>query len=180
MPEGPEVEHSARKVNRFLASMILDKILVVNGPYLTSPKPKYSKFGDQIKSLKPHLIKNVHAHGKQMIFELKGPQYAALTCHFGMAGQWCWAPEEHHLLTLCTSLRGKTKELYFCDQRRFGTFSLLTEKELIKKVSTLGLQVLAPFTISEFLHFLAKGSNRMICEVLLDQKIFSGLGNYLR
>jgi formamidopyrimidine-DNA glycosylase len=180
MPEGPEVELSARKVCLFLSGSVLSSIKLIKGPYVTNPKPKYANFKGKVNGLKPHFIQRVYANGKQMIFELQGPQYAALTSHFGMSGQWCWTPEEHNLLTLKCTLHGESRNLYFCDQRRFGTFGLLTLTELEKKLSNLGLSVLSPFTISEFLHHLHQRPEMPVCDILLDQTIFSGIGNYLR
>jgi DNA-formamidopyrimidine glycosylase len=180
MPEGPEVELAARKVSLFLSHAVLTKIELISGPYVTNPKPKYSRFREKVGGFEPHTVQRVYANGKQMIFELQGPQYAVMTSHFGMSGQWCWTPEEYHLLTLHVSLHGESRELYFCDQRRFGTFSLLTAKELDKKLSGLGLQILSVFTISEFLHQLHKHPEMTVCDVLLEQSIFAGIGNYLR
>ena len=181
MPEGPEVDHSARKVHSLLAGWTLSQIILVGGPYLSNPKPKYSNFREKVSTLEPHLIKKVYAVGKQMIFELEGAQYAAMTAHFGMSGQWCLSPGDHHLLTIQARRKdGARRQLYFCDQRRFGTFGLLTSAELNRKIKKMGLQVLSPFTISELLHRLHKRPDAVLCDLLLDQKVFSGVGNYLR
>ena len=93
-----------------------------------------------------------------------------------MAGRWSHDKGKHRILTLRTD-RGR---FYFHDPRRFGTFGLLSELERYDRIHKLGLQILEPFTISEFLHALHKGSKQPICDVLIDQEIFSGIGNYLR
>jgi formamidopyrimidine-DNA glycosylase len=182
MPEGPEVFYYAQKLHKIARNTVLHSIQLVAGPYKTNSKPKYSYFRRQTTQYKPHTVSKVYSHGKYIIFVLKGSQYSVLISHLGMEGSWREVPDQNHLLTLTfhEQKNKSIKEMYFCDSRRFGTFSLLTKSEFDKVKNKFGLDVLSRYTVSEFIHQLNKGKNRKLCLVLVDPSLFGGVGNYLR
>ena len=73
---------------------------------------------------------------------------------------------------------------YFYDQLSFGTLSVInTREELNKKLNTLGADIMNDETTFEvFKKQVMKKSNlsKMIGNVIVNQKIISGIGNYLR
>lgn len=76
----------------------------------------------------------------------------------------------------------RTKRIYYHDTRNFGTLRFsLSESELIKKLATLGLDILDPRTTVEgFLAVMGRTKPSVnICKFLMDQKKISGVGNYI-
>ena len=76
----------------------------------------------------------------------------------------------------------RTKRVYYHDTRNFGTLRFsLSESELTKKLSTLGLDILDPKTTVEgFLAVMGRTKPTVnISKFLMDQKKISGVGNYI-
>jgi formamidopyrimidine-DNA glycosylase len=74
--------------------------------------------------------------------------------------------------------------LYFYDQLSFGTIKVFQSLNLLhKKLEKIGVDIMDPRTSSsdfiEKIHKI-KDRNRAIGNILLDQKIIAGIGNYLR
>lgn len=73
--------------------------------------------------------------------------------------------------------------LMFYDTLSFGTIKLFNETELQKKLKSLGSDIMDPnYKFSEFYtHIMIRRNlNKPIGNVLMDQKVISGIGNYLR
>ena len=70
------------------------------------------------------------------------------------------------------------QKIYFQDSRRFGTFSFYDD--ISKKLNEIGPDLYELEDLEIFKKRIVKGKKRPICEVLMDQKIISGIGNYLR
>jgi formamidopyrimidine-DNA glycosylase len=181
-PEGPEVKHFTEKLNLLLQSYELLKIKIKQGPYFHSDKEKYSKFRHQVENFEPHVIKEIKCKGKWMYMVLYGPQYFAFGLHHGMEGSWCEESSNSHIILKFTFVTDiDNKKLYFQDVRRHGTFCLLTEDEFNKKLNELGPSV---FDVDEQTFIerfkIKRIQNHRLCEVLLDQKVIAGVGNYMR
>jgi formamidopyrimidine-DNA glycosylase len=104
-----------------------------------------------------------------------------------MSGQWIttkvydkWfeGQEKHNNVTFEID----DKELHFNDYRNFGTLMYQTEKDLEKKLKELGVDIIEDFkNIADFKKKLEKKrDDAVIGTTLLDQKVASGCGNYLR
>ena len=78
----------------------------------------------------------------------------------------------------------KTKEgsMYFYDTLSFGTLKVIKdEKELNKKLNTIGPDIMdETTTIDLFKERIMKKEKQEIGIVLMNQKLISGIGNYLR
>lgn len=72
--------------------------------------------------------------------------------------------------------------VYFNNIRHFGTFKIIYgDKLLLKKLKSLGWDSLQnPKMPPEIIPQLRNKNNKTIAEVLMDQKIFAGVGNYIR
>jgi formamidopyrimidine-DNA glycosylase len=116
--------------------------------------------------------------GKEMKLILSGKSEISLIFQFGMSGNWKWVDEDlldkekHHHFRLHTG----NKVLTFWDPRRFGGWRLgdwskdrgpdpIKEFELFKQNLT---------------NSKGRWKSKPIFEVMLDQSIFNGIGNYLR
>lgn len=76
----------------------------------------------------------------------------------------------------------RTNRIYYHDTRNFGTLRFsLSESELTKKLSTIGLDILDPRTTVEgFLAVMDRTKPTVnVSKFLMDQKKISGVGNYI-
>jgi formamidopyrimidine-DNA glycosylase len=142
-----------------------------------------------VLGMPPKLI-SVNVKGKFMWweFECEGKS-AFMMCTYGMSGQWMPVPaaDEKHagFFFGFTSVTGDYRSLSFVDPRHFGTIKFVyNRKEIGRKLKSLGfdpLQVqLDPQKVMDTI--LSKSSRKLdpICEILMDQRIFAGVGNYIR
>ena len=174
MPEGPEVKLIVQKISKIFRDSELYNIKINSGRYKTGKKPNgYDIF---LKGL-PAKIKNFHTHGKFIWIVLDNNSYIWIT--LGLTGMLEIIKNKHSHLTFETS-KG---DFYMSDMRNFGTIKFsLSEDELKKKIKQLGFDPLKKnFTQDEFIHKIRKLKNdKIIGQVLNDQKVIAGIGNYLR
>jgi DNA-formamidopyrimidine glycosylase len=102
----------------------------------------------------------------------------------GMSGSWIKTdsldPEEEHLRVRFTFADGYV--VYFRDMRNFGTLKFCpTPSELARKLKTLGPDVLSEEVSDQlFKDRIKKFAKKTLPEVLMDQKVISGVGNYIK
>ena len=124
------------------------------------------------------VVQDVQTKGKFMYWTFSNNWN--MFCTFGMSGQWSPTVGKHP----CFSLHfedGST--IYFNDPRHFGTLKFTKDpKALTEKLNELGWDPLAraweeyrPYVLGQL-----KYSPKSIGDVLMDQKIFAGVGNYIR
>lgn len=179
MPESPEVRCMRDELSKKIKGKTLSSITIVRGPYLGSISAKYLVFRESLAFFTPSKVKKVYTKGKYLWFRLKGSFYA-LGIHHGMEGSWCEEENNKHIILTFTFEDGY--QIHFQDSRRFGTFKLYSsEKELQQYLQTTGPDVMkaTPEEIQERFS-LNKVQNKPLCEVLMDQSVLSGIGNYLR
>ena len=170
MAEGPLVHHYANRLRKVLKG-----------------KEARVEFGIKgLKQFEPSLeglrVQEVEAYGKQ--FRIHFPEDRVLLVHLMMWGSWRiyrngedWdKPRERARLILRTPTH---------DVVAFSTpiVRLLTKSELQEdpRWGNLGPDPLRPdFSIKQFFHLLEEQRTREIGEVLLDQRVVSGIGNILR
>lgn len=185
MTEAPEIKKYTTDLFRLASGLHLDNIVIHDGPYLYSEKPKYVEFRNEIAKYKPHKIINIRRKGKFMYFLLKGEKkFYALGIYHGIDGRWrSNASEKHIVFEFVFSDSNKIISTFFLDRKKFGTIFFLSKKELKDHLSKLGPDV---FSISNYSSFrdrltsISRIQNHKICDVLVDQSVYSGLGNYLR
>ena len=193
MPELPEVETIVRELNRakpkVLGSTILD---VWSDTKKIIKRPKnFQKFKKEILKRK---ISKIWRRGKNILFELDNKK--TLLIHQKLTGHLLygkWKREKGEWVSL---LKGPLAEdpmnkflrvIFFLDNgwqislsdlRKFAKIEILTEKELEKELSELGLEPLdRNFTFEKFKEAILKKKKGKIKKVLMDQKIIAGIGN---
>lgn len=186
IPEGVEVKISADLI----------KPLVVGHTIGLIDFPKTSRYHkEEPEELKNFLkvdvecrypmaqIQNVQTKGKFMYWTFLYEWYMYST--FGMTGQWSPQPGKHVCMhmQLVDNKTGKLSDIYFNDSRHFGTIKFVQGKrKLNEKLNELGWDPLQR-DIQEydaFIHSHLKVSKKPIGDVLMDQKLFAGIGNYIR
>lgn len=72
------------------------------------------------------------------------------------------------------------KDIYLQDTRRFSSIKILNRDEHLNHLSKYGVNILSESFTSDIFYKTLSVSNRNICSILMDQKIFSGIGNYIK
>jgi len=177
MPEGPEIHMAAKFINQVAKSHQFGGQIVKSEVSTKNPEVSFSS---------KHYSLNATAKGKELKVFLKDVTNPSSSTHilfkFGMSGCFKFTSvsdlPKHAHLRFFTADEKLQKVLSFVDYRRFGRWEV--EGDWGKDRG--------PDPIFEFKDFSANivnnldksAFNRPICEVLLNQKYFNGIGNYLR
>ena len=114
-----------------------------------------------------------------MYWTIKDDWYVFLT--YGMTGQL--SPQAGKHVCMKVILDDEPLRLYFNDQRHFGTIKFVHGKKLLdNKLYELGWDPLQMPLAGNlpWLKMMINRSNKTIAEILMDQTIFSGVGNYIK
>lgn len=188
MPEGVEVLISTEMIK----PLVLNRPVISfqpsqEGRYKNSPVEGLAEFGKEVSTWRaPPIIKDVVCKGKFMYWTISNEDNKSnwyMFCTFGMTGQW--SPQEGKHPCFSIHFLDNPREVYFNDPRHFGTIKFVSsEKELKNKLSELGWDPLhddgltAPWL--NWLKSELSKSNKPIGQMLLDQSLFAGVGNYIR
>lgn len=143
-----------------------------------------------LKNNLPLIIQKIDTKGKFMWFKLKNNDVTLyLMCTFGLTGEWTIkAKNTNDDDNVRVKFEIEKKDnLYFTDQRNFGTLQITDDYEVVKKkLNELGPDLLkTEFELKEFkerLYSSKVNQTISIVKILMDQTkkgIGSGLGNYL-
>ncbi len=120
------------------------------------------------------ILRSVTKKGKKLIFNFD-------TLHFisslGMEGHWSYIPEKHSGLVLVF----EDVIIYYSDARHFGEFIMALPFQLPEILKAVGPDYLlneVPFELFYSTIRKSKYSHKEIVWFLMDQSIFSCLGNY--
>lgn len=178
MPECAEVKRYVDQLNAEYGGQDLLSAEVVGGRFLTTDLMfAPTEF--------PLLNAKFHAKGKFIYWEFNEnynnefhfneKNYFFIT--LGMTGSF--GKQNKHSGIKFTFSNG---EVYYNDIRHFGTvLPNQSQEALDKKLKSLGWDPLAePRIPSDLIVKMSRKPNKTIAEVLLDQKLFAGVGNYIR
>lgn len=182
MPEGPEVKLSADVIRPLLVGYIVyDALPIPNGRYGGGNYPEgYQAFYESISGREVS-ITDVQVRGKFMYWKFSNGWCLFNT--FGMTGQWSPTRGKHPCFSFVLNATEPHEEIHFNDPRHFGTVKFVnSERELEKKLEELGWDPLSmPLDKNlKWITFQLAKSSKSIAEVLMDQGVFSGVGNYIR
>uniref|UniRef100_A0A832DUL7 Bifunctional DNA-formamidopyrimidine glycosylase/DNA-(Apurinic or apyrimidinic site) lyase n=1 Tax=candidate division WWE3 bacterium TaxID=2053526 RepID=A0A832DUL7_UNCKA len=171
MPELPEVETIRKQLSKEVVGLSISDVWT-DAPKMVQPSPK-----EFLKRVKGQKITAVERRAKLLIIRLAGAENLVL--HLRLSGQLFLRepggscdPFLHIILKLSDG-----RELHFNDQRKFGYISLVeSDEELAKIVGDYGPEPFADLTFEKFETNLS-GSGRRIKDLLLDQRVISGVGN---
>jgi formamidopyrimidine-DNA glycosylase len=200
MPEVIEVKQYSNFIKKHINNKNLLNIKIKKGRYRThGPFEFYKKIKNQL----PLKILNVESKGKFMYMSLENNFYIGIT--LGLTGGWFYNNTSKMMHGLNTDKYEKKQVdvymknalnninvefifengiLYFYDQLSFGTIKIFLNKEQVnKKLSLIGIDLMDLNTSFEmFREQINKSTNenKFIGNVLLNQKLVSGVGNYIR
>jgi len=173
MPEGPEVKRMGKDLSREISGKILSEVTVVSGRYT-----KKSITGlDDLENALPTKTIGVGVHGKFLYILTNSGINIWNT--LGMTGRWSAEKTKHSRVKFVFS---DTSCVFFEDIRNFGTLKCVYGKtKLIKKLTSLGVDLLSEdYSEDEFVDKLRSKDHVNITKVLMNQKIFAGIGNYVK
>jgi len=170
MPEGPEVRRQADGLRERLTGQTLVGVEVLGGKWLKKAPAGLDLLVDHL----PLAIDGVDVKGKSI--QIRAGAWT-LWSTLGMGGYWSDVQEKHSHLRLST--QGPT--LWFTDVRRFGNLICMQEDELRSRLRGIGPDLLNEDVDAQiFRERLAKKSHWNITKALMDQRVVSGIGNYLK
>jgi formamidopyrimidine-DNA glycosylase len=191
MPEGPEVALLATHLSEIMSGSLITSFKILGGRYYGDKKPKgYDIFIDMM----PLKIKKVNSKGKFLWFVLSSKKNNKLYLMntLGLTGSWSFQKSKssriHFEIENC---KYPIYDLYFTDQRNFGTLEFTEDIEELKKRkyklapdilrSSLNDQEMVDIIKKWIAIANKKNINQNIVNVLMGNQgaIFSGIGNYL-
>lgn len=190
IPEGPELSTSRDFLRKRLVGRRIVEVQVNGGRYATVPIQGLNAFREAIASRESHagVVSDVDVKGKFMHWTLGSGWH--LWCTYGMSGTWQLKQETHcdvavfHRTTRGGVLEDCTPAVYFSDPRHYGTLKLVhdpTGDLTRKKLESLGPDMLNdPPSAETFYQALDRKRQKTLVEVLMDQSIVSGVGNYVK
>ncbi len=175
MPELPEVETIRTQLSAYLPFEVKK---VDYSPVA------HTLFNKKEFELAPGMkATDIQRKGKLLNFCLEGGR--SILSHLGMTGGWRISDkpitEKHTHLHLEIQYNGGKKHfLAYVDQRRFGEMSFVGAEEAQKQLARLGVDLTSPdFTPQYIQDVLKKHPDKQLKPLLLEQKYFAGLGNYI-
>ena len=202
MPEGPEVRRSADAISKLLTGkQIVNVFQGKRGRYADNPPDGFKEFLGELRCHGGPIVAEVNCKGKFMWWKLEfSPRPFRrnyeddawyLWCTYGMSGQWT-ADETPH--TAFGVYYGDTFDaaqnfvqpasLYFNDIRHFGTLKFVNSDEAhAKKLASLGPDMLTSPPDDKAFEgriMALKNRSKTLAEVLMDQSVVSGVGNYVK
>lgn len=184
MPEGVEVKISAELVKPLVINRpIIQAQYTKNSRYATEAPEGYKAFLEAVSSQRePTHVTEVKTRGKFMYWSFSNGWH--MFCTFGMSGQWSSKEGKHpcFFFTFATDF-GHEDQMFFNDPRHFGTIKFVNSASLLQdKLDSLGWDPLqdkmedyVPYLVSKL-----NQSKKPIAELLMDQSLFAGVGNYIR
>ena len=173
MPEGPEVKRMAQSLATEISEKTLVDFEVISGRYTKKPIQGITEFKQDL----PTKILGVGSHGKFM-YILTSSGFNVWST-LGMTGRWSNKQEKHSRVKF--SLKNG-QFFYFDDIRNFGTLKCVYGKQsLFDKLRLLGPDLLNDkIDASFFVQRLREKDDWNITKALMNQKLFAGIGNYVK
>ena len=179
MPEGPEV----RSIYDSIKSQITD-LSLLSIKYLVDDR----KIPTEVDFDFPLKLTNITCKGKNTFFHFIDPNDVVLhlRCHLKMTGHWSFEPEVKSFVSfnfgiVFPDINLSMKTIYFSDTRKFATLDFIDTNTYNDTLSKIGPDLLTEDVSAEtWLAVSQKYKRWQICKFLLEQKAFSGIGNYLK
>lgn len=182
MPEGPEVKLLVKYLIDNFKNKNINLVEIISGKYIKN-KSIATRI-DNIQKFNKHLptkVKNINCKGKFIYWEFSNGWNMYMT--LGLTGR---IVKEEYKNNRIKFYLDKNKYFYFCDTRNFGTINFYNDtNKLNKKLNNLGIDFYNNTNNDIFIYIKnklkkLKNKNKKLCEILLNQKIFLGVGNYIR
>ena len=186
LPEISELAIMRDQLNKEFSNKTLNSVKLIGGKFIKDNKQN-NLLEQNLQALSNDLNSGfytkleVKTHGKFMYWQFDNCP-TVFFFSMGMTGGF-GQKNKHSAIEFVFD----QEQIYFNDIRHFGNFSLQSKNQLKEKLSDLGWDCLQVPVLKEnekeynyVLNMLNAKKYKSIYEVLMDQSIFSGVGNYLR
>ena len=130
------------------------------------------------KRLRGDVLVNLKRHGKILIFQLQSGRL--MIAQLGMTGHWRISTRPLQTKHVHLQLQGKDHTLSYIDPRRFGHIYIWQKSEWQRYQKKQGIDPSSTaFNPDNFCQAIQRFPQRMLKVTLLDQSLFSGVGNYM-
>ena len=173
MPEGPEVKIASDYFNKKIDIRKKITFKIISEYY----HDKYHTIFDILNNT-AKINSKTYTIGKNIFLNIN--QNQKLNIHLGMTGGWKDQQTKHSHFYVYNS--AKKNYLYFEDVRKFGKIRIISSEELKKKHNYEFDLLNNKYNLKKHLNFLEENTNKnkAICKLILDQKKFPGVGNYIK
>ena len=187
MPELPEVEVVKRSLSTKLQNLIIKKVKI------NDDKLRYRINKNQIRKIVGLKLKKIRRRSKFLLFFFNKDMI--MLVHLGMTGKFYFVDQKNTKFKTSFYYKisnnkdqkhdrvifflNKKNKLIYNDVRKFGFIKFLNIKELQNNfhLKNLGPEPLQREFNYFYLNQYVKGRNRVIKDILMDQKCVSGIGN---
>lgn len=183
MPEGVEIGILTWYLNHKIVGNILNEIKIISGKYTkqTSKATTICGFKEFQKDL-PMKITALGCYGKFIYWEFSKDWYCFMT--LGLSGRVLINQEtDHKRVEFITNKH----IVNYSDMRNFGTIHFYKGRAaLTKKLKSFGYDLLRNYNLKDATKFIGekmekiRNQKKTIAEVMLNQNIYVGVGNYIR
>lgn len=176
MPEGSEVKILTEQLSKAILGKKITYVIVLGGRFIKNRPEGITDF--KIDNPTGCYVTKVACRGKFIYIGFGNNYYLWNT--LGMTGHWGPNQEKHSAIELRFE---NAPSVFFTDPRRFGTVHFrYGEKWLWDKLNTFGLDYLNPTPNDKLLNPKPKvmKSKKTLAEILMDQSIWCGIGNYIK
>lgn len=171
MPEGSEVKIIGEGLAKSVGRRTLTNVEVLSGRYIKN------QIDGLLEASLPAAVLGVGVKGKLIFFMLENDSFVLNT--LGMTGSWSQKETKHARIKLefDTGL-----PVYFLDSRNFGTLKFIRGRNnFLEKLDSLGPDMLSEdVSVSLFQERLLKYPDKTLPEVLMNQSVICGVGNYVK
>ena len=169
-PEGPECRRVAEGLLGFCLNKQISQFRILGGRFAKKAPLNIEKVSN-----KPSVIGG-GVKGKFIWLQFSDDMCLWVT--LGMSGYWSTVEDKHAHFAIDFE---NGQSIYFIDQRRFGTLRFEPISELPKKLASLGIDLLnSDGDFKEWVKLVKKHSKKTIVEVLMNQGVCAGVGNYIK
>jgi formamidopyrimidine-DNA glycosylase len=175
MPEGPEIATLARVLDTLLAGKQLARIEFADrSRYAGNPPANFDKLAHGI------YVRTVAKKGKCIYMTLDDG--VTIFISMGLTGGF-YAEPGAYVRWIFIMADGLT--IYMCDKLQYATLSIATSlNQANKKLAAIGYDLcsvssIAP-SLEDFKRTMRRHNKGDICVILMNQAIYSGIGNYLK
>jgi formamidopyrimidine-DNA glycosylase len=187
MPELPEVEVVKRSLTSKVQNLIIKKVKINDG------RLRYRVDKNKIRKIIGLKFKKVERRSKFLLFFFN--KNIMMLAHLGMTGKFFFINQKNtkfktsfyydinnkkdHKHDRVVFFLNKKQKLIYNDVRKFGFIKFLDQKDLNYDLhlKSLGPEPLGSKFDYDYFKDYIKGRNRVIKDILMDQKFVSGIGN---
>lgn len=170
MAEGPEVKLMTEFLKKHLYNKTISDWFINN-----NTSEDYNIF----KNCLPMVVEDIYCKGKIIILICHNEYHVFYIIHnLKLTGKWSTFQDNFKWYIETT----ENKKIFLNDSKNSASVYFTEDENILKSVlDSIGIDILSnEFTLNELKNQISKYKNKNITSFLMNQSIFSGIGNYLK